>query len=432
MKTEVFLKYILHRILCALALSLAVVGALSTIRAADAPAADDPALTRKLNSLKLIWSDVEANPVGSPKRQEYLREFQTQSASLLATMPTSHSAAGGLQTLRALAGCELNDQSQATRAGTKILELGLDKSSNELVQKTLATLERKGWLKTPQQAAEERAMEVRRLATEQAEVDAKSAGERRRKEAVEALLAKATENSLGMKFQHVPGTKLLFSIWETRVKDYELFVTETGRQWKRPSYSRDEDEFKLEPTHPAANVSWNDAKAFCEWLTRKEKKERRIDSQQEYRLPTDEEWSAAVGLTGETPTGTIFERMEHRNMILYPWGNQWPPPSGAGNFAGEEATSEYKKGIKGYSDGYVSIAPVGTFSPNQFGLYDLGGNLQELCEDTFSGKYKIVRGSSFFSDLPKTLLSSERQPEDPDKIISIIGFRVVLTAESAR
>jgi hypothetical protein len=72
------------------------------------------------------------------------------------------------------------------------------------------------------------------------------------------------ENSLGMKFVPVSGTKVLFSIWDTRVRDYEAFVKATGREWRRP-------DFKQDPTHPAVNVSWIDAQAFCEWLTEKER-----------------------------------------------------------------------------------------------------------------------------------------------------------------
>jgi hypothetical protein len=391
---------------------------------AETPPIDVSVVTRKLNALKLIWSDVEAKAIGSPKRQEYLREFQTESASLLETLPASHSAAGGLWALRALAGCELNDQTQATTASTKMLELGLDKSSNELIQKTLATLERKGWLKSPQQVAEERATENLRIARERAKAEAKANAKRERTAATEALLAKATENSIGMKFQPVPGTKVLFSIWETRVQDYTLFVGETGQKWKQPLYS---DDFTLGPTHPATKVGWNEAKAFCAWLTRKEKKEGRIGAQQEYRLPTDLEWSAAVGLGGEA--GTMTERLFKRDTNSYPWGPQWPPPPGAGNYGGEER-GESKFAIKGYSDPYIHIAPVGSFSPNQFGLYDMGGNVQEWCEDIFWHTQRVLRDAPYSANIPELMTSSSRMGSEPnpyDFESYSFGFRVVLT-----
>ena len=105
----------------------------------------------------------------------------------------------------------------------------------------------------------------------------------------ETVKTKPWENSLGMKFVPVPGTNLLFSIWLTRVEDYKVFAKETKRSWPKP-------EFEQGPTHPAVHVSWVDAKAFCRWLTEKERAEGRLKKGQEYRLPTDAEWSMAVGL----------------------------------------------------------------------------------------------------------------------------------------
>ena len=73
---------------------------------------------------------------------------------------------------------ELDDKSSAISAGTKMLELDMDKSSNELVQNTLASLLRKGWLKTPQEAAAEKA------ATERSSAAARE-GEEAQKRAIE-------------------------------------------------------------------------------------------------------------------------------------------------------------------------------------------------------------------------------------------------------
>jgi Sulfatase-modifying factor enzyme 1 len=92
------------------------------------------------------------------------------------------------------------------------------------------------------------------------------------------------ENTLGMRFLSVPGTQVLFSIWDTRVQDYQVFARATSTDWPSP-------EFQQGPTHPAINVSWLDAKRFCEWLTGKERAEGKIRPDQEYRLPTDVEWS---------------------------------------------------------------------------------------------------------------------------------------------
>ena len=98
-------------------------------------------------------------------------------------------------------------------------------------------------------------------------------------------------NSLGMKF--VPLGDVRISVWETRVQDYDAFCSATGRH-------RDVADFVQGPTHPVVKVNWFDAVAFCKWLTDKERQENVLEDRQLYRLPTDLEWSAAVGLPKES------------------------------------------------------------------------------------------------------------------------------------
>src|SRR2546430_1857817 len=149
------------------------------------------------------------------------------------------------------------------------------------------------------------------------------------------------ENSLGMKFVPVPGTGVLFSIWETRVKDYKVFVEAKNREWPKPSFQKTEE-------HPAVNVSWEDATAFCEWLTEQERTAGRISAKQSYRLPSDEEWSAAVGL--EKEGGSTPKERDMKVQGVYPWGTKWPPPNGAGN---------YDPSLK--VDDYENTSPAGGF-----------------------------------------------------------------------
>lgn len=231
--------------------------------------------------------------------------------------------------------------------------------------------------------------------------------------------ARPWENSLQMKFVPVPGTKVLFCIWETRVRDYEAFTKTNGQEWSKPDFAQG-------PTHPAVNVSWDDATAFCAWLTKMERKAGRIGSNQCYRLPTDAEWSAAVGLTNE-PGRTPGEK-DRTNLRDFPWGKQlpeWPPPPGAGNF---DDYSEAK--IPGYRDGYEHTAPVGSFKPNRFGLYDLSGNVWEWCEDwsTKERNVRVLRGGSWANCDAVHLLSSDRFSQRPEKRYRNIGFRVVLAS----
>ena len=208
-------------------------------------------------------------------------------------------------------------------------------------------------------------------------------------------------NTLGMKFVPVPGVAVLFCIWETRVQDYQAFVNETQREWPKP-------EFPQGATHPAVLVNADDATAFCAWLTEKERKAARLASNQAYRLPTDAEWDAAVG------------------KDLYPWGKGWPPPKGAGNYAdnaalrGRYSSWGYSGIIPGYEDGYDATAPVGSFTANRFGIYDLGGNVWERVGDRRGG----VRGASFFIYVRGSLDSSVRLTLGVQRY-DRIGFRVV-------
>ncbi|MEZ5430220.1 MAG: SUMF1/EgtB/PvdO family nonheme iron enzyme [Verrucomicrobiales bacterium] len=77
------------------------------------------------------------------------------------------------------------------------------------------------------------------------------------------------------------------------MRDYEVFVRETGRVWNQPGFAQTGD-------HPAVNLHWHDAWAFCEWLTAKAAA---LKLDVVYRLPTDHEWSCAAGLgLSELPT----------------------------------------------------------------------------------------------------------------------------------
>ncbi|HEU4679401.1 MAG TPA: SUMF1/EgtB/PvdO family nonheme iron enzyme, partial [Terrimicrobiaceae bacterium] len=133
---------------------------------------------------------------------------------------------------------------------------------------------------------------------------------------------------------------------------------------------------------------------------------------------------------------------------VFPWGKQWPPPNDAGNYGGEEfntpaglaalKTAGYnplkRSVIEGFNDGNVFTAPVGRFRQNEFGIYDLGGNVWEWCQDEYEpgSALRVLRGGSWDPEFRDVLLSSDRLGLVPDGRLALIGFRVVVEAVSGR
>jgi len=266
-------------------------------------------------------------------------------------------------------------------------------------------------------------------------------------------------NSLGMKFVPVPGTTVLFSIWDTRVKDFGQFAEATGfvqsgggvgwgggqlpggiymmlpqaapyATWANPGFNQTED-------NPVIDVNWDEANAFCRWLTEMDQKAGKLGPNQSNRLPTDAEWSAAAG------------------SATYPWGDQWPPPTGVGNYGDEALVESISMPVPhlNTNDGYARTAPVGSFPANQAGLYDLGGNVWNWCRDwyhasmnteAFLDKYfvfkndgggylaRVARGSCWADGDPLLLASGARAGTIPTIRSSNLGFRCVLATGSGQ
>ena len=220
-------------------------------------------------------------------------------------------------------------------------------------------------------------------------------------------------NSLGMKF--VPLGDIYMSVWETRVQDYQAFCRATGRPFQPADFAQT-------ATNPVVKVNWFDAMAFCKWLTDKERNENLIEDQQVYRLPTDLEWSMAVGLVNES--GATPEARDGKIKNEYPWGKQWPPPVDGGNYS---AASGQRRG---------ATMSVGSFKPNSLGLYDLGGNVWEWCSDTYKGDsvvagrdWGVLRGGSWATRNRLEMQSSYRNVIDRNDRDVIYGFRCVLATE---
>lgn len=224
-------------------------------------------------------------------------------------------------------------------------------------------------------------------------------------------------NGLGMEFVPVPITgapggegRVLFCRWETRAKDFQAFAKESRRNWQGPASSR-------LATHPAVQVSWEDAVAFCVWLTAREQKSGKLPPATRYRLPTDHEWSCAIEI-GAKEQAERSPAGKDGGVPGYPWGEAWPPPKGAGNLDPSLALEVFE-----------TTSPVGNFGANALGLYDLCGNVWEWCDDWVdptTQEDRVLRGGSWFDGAEIYLRSSARYYDRPGSRSDFTGFRCVL------
>ena len=222
--------------------------------------------------------------------------------------------------------------------------------------------------------------------------------------------------------------------YEVTVGEFRRFVNETGysteaegqdgchswigdgKEEKIKEHNWSNTGFPQTDKDPVACVSWNDAYNYIQWLNKKEGSN--------YRLLTEAEWEYAARSRGKE--------------YQYSWGNGVP----SGNVADESAKEELSGlGIwKGYRDGYAYTAPVGSFGPNDSGIYDMSGNVYEWVldwqEDDYyakspkynpkgleKGKYKILRGGAW--DLqPDTARTTSRYWNEAGARAVCMGFRI--------
>jgi tetratricopeptide (TPR) repeat protein len=202
---------------------------------------------------------------------------------------------------------------------------------------------------------------------------------------------------LEAKMLPVPGTKILLSKTEFTVGEWKLYLRAEGLpEWKQPS-----TEFEQNDEHPVVMVSWNGAKKFCEWLSKATGKE--------WRLPTNQEWEAAVGTS------------------KFPWGDYYPPNWDDGNYAVPEDGKDdpAKVGV----DRIKGTAPVGSFKPSVLGFYDLGGNVAEWVWDGFDEKTvnRGLRGGHWGISGGYCLVCDKKSRPAGDSN-AVNGFRVALSS----
>jgi len=179
-----------------------------------------------------------------------------------------------------------------------------------------------------------------------------------------------------------------------------------GCSWRNPSFDQKGD-------HPVVQVSWNDAKAFCDWLSKK--------SGKTVQLPTESQWEYACRAGTKT---------------AYPWGDDPDKGKGWANCADQSL----KKKIPNetiityffrWDDGFVLTSPVGSFKANAFGLYDMIGNAWEWCSDRYgdydkgagTGAGFVLRGGCWDGN-PQGCRSARRGVGTPGRRCFDFGFRV--------
>ena len=152
------------------------------------------------------------------------------------------------------------------------------------------------------------------------------------------------------------------------------WISLKGTSWRDPNFG-----FPLRNDYPVVCVSWNDGKAFCEWLTKRERAAGRLPKGLEYRLPTEAEWEyAARGGLEDT---------------YFWWGNDLSEGEGRLNISaidflpGRNKTWPLAKAP--WSDGFAFVSPVDHFGEkgrNGFGLADMCGGVWEIVLDHFDPK----------------------------------------------
>ena len=187
------------------------------------------------------------------------------------------------------------------------------------------------------------------------------------------------------------------------IKEAAHWLAVPGAYWRSPNGKGSGIKDILD--HPAVHLSWNDAKAYCEWRG--------------MRLPTETEWEYAArgGLKGKR----------------YPWGDSAPKERGDGRmftwklnlWQGEfpdENTEE---------DGFSATAPVDSFKPNEWGLYNMVGNVWEwtATEDISKQGQYVLRGGSFLDSVDGTFNHpasiNTRMTNSPDSASSNTAVRCV-------
>lgn len=246
-----------------------------------------------------------------------------------------------------------------------------------------------------------------------------------------------------------PGRRANETMREIEItKHYYIGVHEVTnaqfREFDAKHYSGDAGGYELNgDRHPVVRVSWEQAAAYCNWLSERAGLQPAYRKEGDryvladpptggYRLPTETEWVWAARYAGTAGTAK-----------RYAWGDSLPPAEGAGNYADKAAEPVLGAVINNYEDGFPVSAPVASFAPNALGLYDAGGNVSEWVQDYYgvaappggretdprgaaSGQFRVIRGASWMHYGITELRMTYR--DYGDKPRADLGFRIARSA----
>jgi formylglycine-generating enzyme required for sulfatase activity len=192
---------------------------------------------------------------------------------------------------------------------------------------------------------------------------------------------------------------------------------------RNPKYSWRDPGFTQDRRHPVVNVSWNDARAFCRWLSRKTG--RACD------LPTEAQWEYAcrAGMTTRYFTGDDRGSLEGYANV----GDQ--------TLKEKRIKSRESYPFFAFTDGYPFTSPVEAFKPNRWGLHDMTGNVWQWCVDWYgkgyyassdkddpqgpnSGTARVVRAGSW-GQSPRDCRAAFRSGLAPSYRNCDVGFRIM-------
>ena len=215
--------------------------------------------------------------------------------------------------------------------------------------------------------------------------------------------------------------------YEVTFADYDLFAAATGR-------TKPADQGWDRGDRPVIYVSWLDAAAYADWLSQ--------HTGLNYRLPSEAEWEYAARAGTTTPRYWPEKTETDKN----------DPACGYANVYDKKNESRIKNTYVGISwdafaceDDFPFTAPVGKFKPNDWGVYDMLGNVWEWTQDCYENNYRnapidgsarssnddkqcqrSVRGGSW-SSLPVNVRSANRSGDQPDDSNNNSGFRLART-----